>query len=92
MKLDYISSLLPQTACLGKLCGPRYLGPKLAKSAIFDIFFSFSNIPVELFILEENFCPFKFRSHQKASFPPFARSLGSFLAELTVIAAAPLNG
>ena len=44
MKLDYISSLLPQTACLGKICGPRYLGPKLAKSAIFSIFFSFSNI------------------------------------------------
>ena len=48
VKLDYISSLLPQTACLGKICGPRYLGPKLAKSAIFSIFFSFSNINFEI--------------------------------------------
>ena len=38
VKLDNISSLLPQTACLGKICGPRYLGPKLTKSAIFSIF------------------------------------------------------
>ena len=59
VKLDYISSLLPQTACLGKICGPRYLGPKLAKSAIFSIFFSFSNITFEIFILEENFYPHK---------------------------------
>ena len=55
VKLDDISSLLPQTGCLGKLCGPRYLGPKLAKSAIFSIFFSFSNITFEILILEEKF-------------------------------------
>ena len=39
MKLDSILSLLPQTACLGKICGPRYLGPKFEKAAIFSIFF-----------------------------------------------------
>ena len=63
VKLDYILSLLPQTACLGKICGPRYLGPKLAESAIFSIFFSFSNITFEIFILEENFCLHKCRAH-----------------------------
>ena len=35
VKLDYISSLTSQTACLGKICEPRDLGPKLTKSAIF---------------------------------------------------------
>ena len=50
VKRDYISSLLPQTACLEKICGLRYLGPKLAKSAIFSIFFSFSNITFKIFI------------------------------------------
>ena len=29
VKLDYIASSLPQTACLGKICEPKYLGPKL---------------------------------------------------------------
>ena len=44
-------------------------------TAINAIFFDFSSIPVELFILEENFCLLKFRSHRDASFPPFGRSL-----------------
>ena len=74
-KLDYISSLLPQTPCLGKICGPRYLGPKLAKSAIFSIFFSFSNITFEIFIFEENFWIHKYRTHQTASFGVFGMSL-----------------
>ena len=30
LKLDYILSLLPQAACLGKFFEPRYFGPKLA--------------------------------------------------------------
>ena len=41
MKLDYVSSLLPLTACLGKICRLRYLGPKLTKSAIFSIFITY---------------------------------------------------
>ena len=40
VKIDYIFSLLPQTICLGKIYGPRYLGPKLTKSAIFSLVFS----------------------------------------------------
>ena len=44
-------------------------GSKWAKSAIFAIFFGFSNIPAEHSILEENFCLLKFRSHRDASFP-----------------------
>ena len=75
VKLDYISSLMPQTACLGKICGPRYLGPKLAKSAIFGNFFSFSNITFEILILEEKFWPHKCRAHQSASFHVFGMSL-----------------
>ena len=81
VKLDHISSLMPQIASLGKICEPRYFGPKLAKSAIFSIFFSFSNITVEIFILEENFCLHKCRAHQAASFPFFA------IARLKVIGA-----
>ena len=38
LTLDYISRLLPQTGCPEKLCGPRYLRPKLATSAIFAFF------------------------------------------------------
>ena len=38
VKLDYISSLMQQTACLGKICGPIYLGPKLAIFSIFSVF------------------------------------------------------
>ena len=45
-------------------------------------FFGFSNIPAELFILEENFCPLKFRSYQDASFRLIGRSLKYFLTEL----------
>ena len=55
VKLDYISSLLPQTTCLGKIFGPRYLGPKLTKSAILRIFFNISNITVKICMVEENF-------------------------------------
>ena len=39
------------------------------------IFFGFAIIPAELFILEENFCPLKLRSHLDASFPFIGRSL-----------------
>ena len=66
-KLDYIPDILPEF---------RFQrGSKLVKSAIFAIFFCFSNIPAELFILEENFCPLKFKSHRHASFPLTGRSL-----------------
>ena len=81
-KLDYISSLLPQTACLGYLRGPKYNSRKLTKSAIFGFFFSFFNITLELFIVEEKFCLLKFRSHRAASFPIFVISLQYFSAEL----------
>ena len=37
--LDYVSGLLPKTACLGKICWPRYLDPKFIKSLIFSFFF-----------------------------------------------------
>ena len=56
-------SLLPETGCLGKICGQRYLGPNLAKSAIFSVFFSFSNITFEIFILEDNSCLHKCRAY-----------------------------
>ena len=55
---------------------------KVGKVGYFCHFFGFSNIPAELFILEENFCPLKFRSHRDASFPFFESSLRQFLAEL----------
>ena len=65
VKLNYISSSLPQTGCLGKICEPRYLSPKLAKTAIFSIF---SNLTVDLFnVVEEIFRLQKDRAHQ----PPF---------------------
>ena len=70
MKLDHIPAILPQTGCL-------------AKFGYFWHFFYFSNITAKLFILEENFCPLKFRSHQDASFPLIGRSLRPFLAELS---------
>ena len=38
VELDYISSLIPKNASLGKICAPRCLGPKLTKSAIVSIF------------------------------------------------------
>ena len=76
MKLDYISNILLQTGCLAKLAFRLQRGSKGAKAASFGIFFVFfSNIPAELFILEENFWPLKFRSHQDASFPLIGRSL-----------------
>ena len=37
VKLDYISSFLPHTACLWKICRQRYLGPKLAIFSFFWI-------------------------------------------------------
>ena len=52
MKLDYISSLLPQIGYLQIICGSRYLG---LKSAIFSIFFDCSNLTFEILIVEENF-------------------------------------
>ena len=66
VKLDYIPNIFPQTACPGKLTF-RALGSIEAQnkqSRLFlPFFFSFSNIPAEPFILEENFCEFKFSSH-----------------------------
>ena len=44
---------------------------------------NFPYLNPELFILEENFCPLKFRSHQDASFPFIGKSLRIFLAELS---------
>ena len=63
VKLDDIPNILPQTGCPAKLAFRLQRGPKWAKSAIFAIFFGFSNIPAELLILEENFCALKVRSH-----------------------------
>merc|ERR1711867_206155 len=71
VKLDYIPNILPQTGCPAKFLFRLQRGSKWAKSAIFPIFFGFSNIPAKLLILEKNFCPHKFRSHRDASFPPF---------------------
>ena len=75
VKLDYIPNILLQTGCPAKFAFRLQRGSKLAKSAIFSIFFGFSIIPAELFTLQENFCRLKFRSHRDASFPPFGRSL-----------------
>ena len=44
-------------------------GSKWTKSAIFGIFFGFSKITAELFILEEKLCQLKFRYHRGVSFP-----------------------
>ena len=63
MKLDYIPDILPQTGCPAKFAFRLQRGSKLAKSAIFRIFFGFSNITAELLILHQNLCPLKFRSH-----------------------------
>ena len=41
VKLAYISSLMPQTGGLGKICEPGYSGPKLTKLASFYHFFRF---------------------------------------------------
>ena len=38
VKLDYILDLMPPTEALGKICKPRYLGPKLTKPAFLSIF------------------------------------------------------
>ena len=54
----------------------------MGKVGYFRHFFGFSNIPAELFILEEKFCQLKFRSHREASFLFFGRSLRQFSAEL----------
>ena len=63
MELDYIPNILSQTGCPEKFAFRLQRGSKWAKSAIFSIFFGFSSIPAELFILEENLCLLKFRSH-----------------------------
>ena len=55
VKLDYIPNILQQIGCPAKLAFRLQRGPKLAKSAIFAIFFGFSNKPAELLTLEENF-------------------------------------
>ena len=47
-----------------------------------DFFRFFEYILSQLCILEENFCPFKFRSHRDASFQDIGRSLPYLLAEL----------
>ena len=52
VKLDYIPNILPQTGCLAKFAFRLQRASKLAKSAIFRIFFGFSNITAELFILQ----------------------------------------
>ena len=52
LKLDYIPNILPQTRCPAKFAFRLQRGSKLAKSAIFCIFFGFSNITTELFILQ----------------------------------------
>ena len=52
IKLDYKPNILPQTGCPEKLAFRRQRGLKLAKSAIFRIFFGFSNITAKLFILQ----------------------------------------
>ena len=75
VKLDYIPNILLQTGCPAKLEFRLQRGSKLATSAIFAIFFGFLNIPAELLILEEYFCPLKFRSHREASFPHFGSLL-----------------
>ena len=63
VKLDHIPDILPQIGWPVKLPFRLQRGPKWTKSAIFAIFFGFSNIPAELLILEENFCALKVRSH-----------------------------
>ena len=63
VKLEYIPNILPQTRCPAKLSARLQGGSKWAKSAIFGVFFGFSNITAELFIVEENFCLLKFSTH-----------------------------
>ena len=58
---------------LDHVCGRRTTSPHISTgqtrlytqqfAAIFAIFSGFSNIPAELLISEENFCPLNFRSH-----------------------------
>ena len=68
VKLDYISRWMPYTACLRKSLLAEIFGPKADKVGYFKIFFSFSNITLEIFILEENFCLQNSRAHQAAFF------------------------
>ena len=82
VKLDYIPNILAQTGCPAN----SRLGSREAQSGqnlLFSHFFGFSNIPAKILILEENFCPLKFRPHQDASFPPIRRSLHNYLAQLS---------
>ena len=68
VKLNYISYSLPQTACLDtEESGTEIFRPKSDKLAIFSIFFSFSNIAVKLFTLDEKFSLLEFspiKSHR----------------------------
>ena len=51
VKRNYIFSFLPQTVCLGKICGPN-----LDKVGYFSVFFfGFSNITVKILMVEEFF-------------------------------------
>ena len=52
VQLDHIPNILPQTVCLAKFAFRLQRAWKLAKSAIFRIFFGFSYITAELFILQ----------------------------------------
>ena len=71
VKLDYMPNVLPQAGCPEK----SRLGSREAQSGqnrLFLPFFRFfSNMPAELFILEESFCLLKLRSHRETSFPLF---------------------
>ena len=55
----------------GKNLWAEIFGSKVGKVGYF---FSFSNITVEIFILEENFCLHKCRTPQASSFPLFGMS------------------
>ena len=52
MKLAYIPNILPQAEYPAKYAFGLQRGSKSAKSAIFRLFFGFSNITAELFILQ----------------------------------------
>ena len=59
VKLGHIPNIFPQTRRLAK-----FSKAQIGQSRLFSaFFFGFSNITAKLFILEEKFCVFKFRSH-----------------------------
>ena len=51
VKLDYVRNIMPQTGCPAKFAFRLQRGYKSEKPAILGIFFSFSSITAELFIL-----------------------------------------